>query len=232
MAIVYWTMTTDPSASGKKRLTVKEIASVYKSGRLVWVVTYLYWTSFGTLTFFAAFMPTYLNDRWGIDGTEASTVYTSAIVICVALMRPLGGWLADRHNPIRLLGYMFGAGIPFVVALVAEASFAVQMTSVYALALMAGASAACVVKLIPSYFPHAVGAVSGLAKAAGAACGFTMSVTMAMSNNLSGGYTYGFAIWAVMNAVALLFVVVPGFWKRSDNELLPERVGQPALEAD
>ena len=44
--------------------------------------------------------------------------------------------------------------------------------------------------------------MSGLAKAAGAACGFTMTVTLAASKNLLGGYTVGFAIWALMNVAA------------------------------
>src|SRR6185312_12451483 len=69
-------------------------------------------------------------------------------------------------------------------------------------ALLSGAAAAAVIKLIPLYFKE-VGAVSGLAKAAGAACGFTMTMTLAGSKNLLGGYTFGFAIWALMNAGAL-----------------------------
>jgi MFS transporter, NNP family, nitrate/nitrite transporter len=57
-------------------------------------------------------------------------------------------------------------------------------------------------KLIPLHFPRQVGAVSGLAKAAGAACGFTMTMTLAASKNLLGDYTLGFAIWALMNGAA------------------------------
>ena len=67
---------------------------------------------------------------------------------------------------------------------------------------LSGAAAAAVIKLIPVYFPATVGAVSGLAKAAGAACGFTMTVTLAASKYLLGGYTFGFAIWALMNVAA------------------------------
>jgi MFS transporter, NNP family, nitrate/nitrite transporter len=52
-----------------------------------------------------------------------------------------------------------------------------------------------------------VGAVSGLAKAAGAACGFTMTVTMAASKDLLGGYAFGFAVWALMNVAAFYIVL-------------------------
>jgi NNP family nitrate/nitrite transporter-like MFS transporter len=140
-------------------------------------------------------------------------------------MRPLGGWLADKRDPIRLLVGMFGVGAVLTLLLVGEMSFTVQMTAVYGLALLAGASAATVVKLIPSYFPHAVGAVSGLAKAAGAACGFTMSVTMAFSKDVTGGYQMGFMLWAAMNIGSLLLVAVPALWRQqvASSERDPHR---------
>lgn len=62
-----------------------------------------------------------------------------------------------------------------------------------------------VIKLIPTYFKH-VGAVSGLAKAAGAVCGFTMTVTLAASKHLLGGYTLGYTIWSLMNVAAFRIV--------------------------
>ncbi|MBP9914929.1 MAG: hypothetical protein KBF24_01825, partial [Thiobacillaceae bacterium] len=54
---------------------------------------------------------------------------------------------------------------------------------------------------IPTYFRH-VGAVSGLAKAAGAACGFAMTVILAASKHFLGGYALGYTVWALMNLAA------------------------------
>ena len=185
MALVYWFFTSDPPHRQHKGVSLREVAAVYRSGALVWLVTYLYWTAFGTLTFFAATMPTYLVDQWRVDTTQASMVYTALLVACVAVTRPLGGWLADRFDTLKILAWMFGLAS--------------------GLALLSGASAAAVIKLIPTYFKH-VGAVSGLAKAAGAACGFTMTVTLAASKHMLGGYALGFIIWALMN-VAAFYVV-------------------------
>ncbi len=209
MAIVYWTMTSDPPARNKKQLTSRQILGVFKSGHLVWIIAFLYWVSFGTLTFFAAFTPTYLTVRWNIDPAQAAMVYTTGLVACVALMRPVGGWLSDRGNPIRLLAYLFGTASIFGALLVFEISFPIQIASMLCLALLAGASAATVVKLIPTYFPRVVGTVSGLAKAAGAACGFAMSSTMALSNNFTGSNKYGFLVWVAVNIAALGIVVFP-----------------------
>ena len=174
---------------------------MYRSGVVVWLVPYLYWVSFGTLTFFASAMPIYLLDRWHVDAARASMVYTPLLVVCVAITRPLGGWLADRFDALRILSWLFGIMVVLAVVMAMQISLSVELFAIYGLALLAGAAAAAVIKLIPIYFRH-VGAVSGLAKAAGAACGFAMTITLAASKDLLGGYTLGFAIWALMNVAA------------------------------
>ncbi|MDE2286058.1 MAG: MFS transporter [Hyphomicrobiales bacterium] len=197
MAVVYWFFTSDSLCKQRKSASVREIVAVYRSGSVVWLVTYLYFVAFGTLTFFASAMPTYLVDHWHVDAAGASMMYTPLLVVCVAVTRPLGGWLADRLDALSILGRLFG--IMAVLALVKgmQISLSLDLFAIYGLALLSGAAAAAVIKLIPVYFPQQVGAVSGLAKAAGAACGFSMTVTLA-----AGGYTFGFAIWALMNAAA------------------------------
>ncbi len=201
MASVYWVFTSDSPYGQHKGVSLREIVAVYRSGVVVWLVPYLYWVSFGTLTFFASAMPTYLLDRWHVDAVQASMLYTPLLVVCVAVTRPLGGWLADRFDAMRILGWLFGVMVVLAVVLTMQISLQVELFAIYGLALLSGTAAAVVVKLIPLYFRQ-VGAVSGLAKAAGAACGFAMTVTLAASKNLLGGYTVGFAIWALMNAAA------------------------------
>lgn len=205
MTVCYW-MFTSNSPVEKKQLSFKEIAGVYRSGILVWIVAYLYWTAFGTLTFFSASTPTYLVDRWGVDSTQASMVFTSLLVLFVAVMRPVGGWLSDRHDPLMILSYLFSLSFALSIVLALEISLTVQIVVIYSMALVSGASAATIVKLISTHFIQ-VGAVSGLAKAAGAACGFTMTVIMAFSKDVIGGYTLGFVIWALMNGLCLYLVI-------------------------
>jgi NNP family nitrate/nitrite transporter-like MFS transporter len=225
MAVVYWLFTSDSPYGQQKNVSVRDIVAVYRSGVVVWLVPYLYWVSFGTLTFFASAMPTYLLDRWHVDAIQASMLYTPLLVVCVAVTRPLGGWLADHFDALGILGWLFGFMVVFAVVMTLQISVHVELFAMYALALLAGTAAAAVVKLIPLYFRQ-VGAVSGLAKAAGAACGFTMTMTLAGSKNLLGGYTVGFAIWALMNAVAFYIA----FWRvgfkhaKPDFEAIPSGV--------
>jgi NNP family nitrate/nitrite transporter-like MFS transporter len=201
MALVYWFATSDSPYKQNTGESVREIVAVYRSGAVVWLLPYLYWVSFGTLTFFASAMPTYLVDRWHVDATRATVVYTPLLVLCIAVTRPLGGWLADRFDALRILGPMFGIMAVLTLVIAVQLSLEIELVAIYVHALLAGAAAAAVIKLIPVYFRH-VGAVSGLAKAAGAACGFTMTMTLAASKHLLGGYTLGYAIWALINIAA------------------------------
>ncbi|MEH6952691.1 MFS transporter (plasmid) [Nitrobacter sp. NHB1] len=206
MAGVYWFFTSDPPNRKLKNTSLREIFVVYRSGVVVWLVPYLYWVSFGTLTFFASAMPIYLLDQWHVDAIQASMVYTPPLVICVAIARPLGGWLSDRYDTFNILSWMFGIMVVLALLMAMQISLPLVLFAMYGLALLSGAAAAAVIKLIPMYFVH-VGAVSGLAKAAGAACGFTMTIILATSKQLLGGYTLGFAIWALMNIAAFYIVL-------------------------
>ena len=202
MAGVYMFFTSDPpSRQHKKDVSVREIFAVYRSGLLVWLVPGLYWVAFGTLVFFASTMPTYLVDHWHVDAIRASAVYTPLLVVCVAITRPVGGWLADRYDVLSILSWMFGLMSALAVLMAMQISLSIELFAIYGIALLSGAAAASVIKLIPIYFLH-VGAVSGLAKAAGAACGFTMTSILAASNYLLGSYTLGFIVWALMNVAA------------------------------
>ena len=109
--------------------------------------------------------------------------------------------LADRYDVLSILSVLFGLMSALAVLLALQISLTLELFAIYGLALLSGAAAAAVIKLIPMYFVH-VGAVSGLAKAAGTACGFTMTAILAGSKFLMGGYTLGFAIWALMNIAA------------------------------
>jgi NNP family nitrate/nitrite transporter-like MFS transporter len=224
MALFYWLFTSDSPYRQHHGESIREIVAVYRSGVVVWLVAYLYWVSFGTLTFFASAVPTYLLDRWHVDAARASMVYTPLLVVCVAITRPLGGWLADRFDALKILGQLFGIMAILAVVMATQISLNVELLAIYGLALLAGAAAAAVIKLIPVYFRH-VGAVSGLAKAAGAACGFAMTITLAASKDLLGGYTFGFALWALMNIGAFYIALSRVGFSQPHIEAIPS--GEP-----
>ena len=214
LAVVYWTMTSEPPSRGRK-ITFSSIAAVYKSSLLPWILAYLYGATFGALMFNAAFLPTYLVDQYGIDKQSAIMLFVPIFVLLVSGARPFSGWLGDRYNPRKLLIYCLSAEVVLAAGLAAQLPFAWQMTLLYAVAVLYGGGASLVVKIIPLYFKE-VGAVTGLAKTAGASTGAIMTIIMSQVKGATGEYTYGWLIWTVAIAFALFLALRPQPYRAAD----------------
>jgi NNP family nitrate/nitrite transporter-like MFS transporter len=207
LAFVYWTMTSEPP-SREKRFTFASIVSVYKSSVLPWILAYLYGATFGALMFNSAFLPTYFVDQYDIEKQKAIMLFVPIFVLLVAGARPISGWLGDRYNPRKLLSYCLGAQMALAAALCAQLPFPWQLSLLYAIAILYGTGASLVVKIIPLYFKE-VGAVTGLAKTAGATTGAVMTVVMSTVKGATGEYTYGWLIWTSAIALALVLALIP-----------------------
>ena len=98
MAALYWcsprSLQTVPYTS------IRQIANVDRSSKLVWIVTYLNCTD-SARTLFAASTPTYLADRWGVHAAKAGMVYTSMLVVCVAATRPVRRLAVGSSRPTQ-----------------------------------------------------------------------------------------------------------------------------------
>ena len=207
LALVYWTMTSEPP-SRARRITLTSITSVYKSSVLPWILAYLYGATFGALMFSAAFLPTYLVDQYGLEKQQAIMLFVPIFVLLVAGARPISGWLGDKYNPRKLLIYCLCVEVVLAAALSAQLPFLWQMSLLYVIAIHYGAGASLVVKIIPLYFRE-VGAVTGLAKTAGAATGAVMTIMMSTVQRATGEFTYGWLIWTGAIALALALALRP-----------------------
>ena len=207
LAFVYWTMTSEPP-SRDRRITFAGIASVYKSSVLPWILAYLYGATFGALMFNSAFLPTYFVDQYDIAKPKAIMFFVPVFVLLVSGARPISGWLGDRYNPRKLLCYCLGVEMVLAAALCAQLPFLWQLSLLYAIAILYGTGASLVVKLIPLYFKE-VGAVTGLAKTAGASTGAVMTIVMSTVKGATGEYTYGWFIWTAAIALALVLALMP-----------------------
>ena len=205
LAFVYWTMTSEPPIRDKK-ITFASIGAVYKSSTLPWILAYLYGATFGALMFNSAFLPTYLVDQYDIEKQKAIMVFVPIFVLLVAGSRPFSGWLGDKYNPKILLVYCLVAEVILAAALSMQLTFPWQLSLLYAIAIFYGTGASLVVKIIPLYFKE-VGAVTGLAKTAGALTGAVMTIVMSAVKGTTGEYTYGWLIWAGAIALGLILAL-------------------------
>ena len=205
LAFVYWTVTSEPPIRNKK-ITFASIGSVYKSSTLPWILAYLYGATFGALMFNSAFLPTYLVDQYDIEKQKAIMVFVPIFVLLVAGSRPFSGWLGDKYNPKILLVYCLVAEVILAAALSMQLTFPWQLSLLYAIAIFYGTGASLVVKIIPLYFKE-VGAVTGLAKTAGASTGAVMTIVMSTAKGATGEYSYGWLIWTGAIALSLILAL-------------------------
>src|SRR4029434_3495067 len=71
------------------------ILRLLRSERLAWALAAFYFLTFGGFVALFLYLPLLLRDLFGLTLADAG-FRTAGFVIVAALMRPAGGWLADR----------------------------------------------------------------------------------------------------------------------------------------
>ena len=171
-----------------------------------WQLSFLYAVAFGGFVAFSVYLPTYLTAAYHLDKGDAA-LRTAGFVVLAVAMRPVGGWLSDRLNPVPVLvtGFAVVAAFASVVAFqppllpVATIAF---LGMAAALGSGTGAVFALVARMVAA---ERVGSVTGVVGAAGGLGGFFPPLVMGLVYGALGGYTVGFALLAVTALGAALF---------------------------
>ncbi|HKS27663.1 MAG TPA: MFS transporter [Pyrinomonadaceae bacterium] len=200
---IVFCLTARDAATTAKPKTLSENLSVLRRSPLAWVLSLFYFITFGGFVAFSIYLPTLLRDMFKLSATDAGA-RTAGFVILATLMRPLGGWLADRWGGARVLLGVFAAvaalgllmGCPFMPTFTVGA-----LGAAAALGLGNGA----VFKLVPEHFPKETGTVTGLVGAFGGLGGFFPPLVLGVIRDATGGYALGFVLLCV-SALACLLV--------------------------
>lgn len=184
--------------------------------RDAWWLMFFYSITFGGFVGLASFLPIYLHDQYGLPAVAAG-YFTAACVFAGSLLRPLGGWIADRIGGLRTLTAVYlivaGALVAAAVGLPqAQTALPVFVICMGALGIGNGA----VFQLVPQRFAREVGVMTGLVGMMGGVGGFDLAAGLGYAKQLAGTYTLGFAAFAGLALLALAGVTaVRGHWRRS-----------------
>ena len=85
---------------------LEQIKGVYKNEKL-WLLSLFYFITFGSFVAFTVYLPNFLVSNFELDKVDAG-VRTAGFIVVATLMRPIGGWLADRYHSLILLMFTFG----------------------------------------------------------------------------------------------------------------------------
>src|SRR5699024_12498516 len=82
-----------------------QIKGVYKNEKL-WLFSLFYFVTFGSFVAFTVFLPSFLVDFYALDKVDAG-MRTAGFIALATLIRPVGGWLADKFQPLLILMGVF-----------------------------------------------------------------------------------------------------------------------------
>ncbi|MEU5266766.1 MFS transporter [Amycolatopsis sp. NPDC021455] len=163
----------------------------------------LYAVAFGGFVAFSVYLPTYLVTSFGLDRGDAA-LRTAGFVVLAVAMRPVGGWLSDRTDPVKLLVGVFAVVGVLALGAASEPPLVPVGTALFlglagALGTGTGAVFALVARLVA---PAEVGAVTGVVGAAGGLGGFFPPLVMGAVYSATGSYLLGFVLLAATAAGA------------------------------
>lgn len=182
-----------------------------------WWFNLFYAISFGGFVGFAGYMKVYLMNTYqadmsafGIDVFDESNVkviagYFGALTIFAgAVLRPVGGNIADKIGGVKALYFFYGSVAVFVaITALVPLPFFVAIAVLFIIMASLGMANGAVFQLVPQRFGKDIGIMTGIVGAAGGLGGTALIKTLGWSKGAFDGYMVGFLIFATVVLVAI-----------------------------
>lgn len=207
-AVAAWLIMRD--APGRVVPTTSLMSRISANARLpiTWQASLLYSVAFGGYVAFSVYLPAYLKAAHELTPADAANRMAGFVLVAV-VMRPVGGWLADRFGAIPVLAT--GFGIVVVCAGVSAGTPPLEGIGTVAFLAMAaalGSGSGATFALIASVTdPSRVGGVTGLVGAAGGLGGFIPPLIMGYVYGRTDSYAIGLWMLSATAVLALLLSV-------------------------
>src|SRR5690625_3869703 len=195
----------DRTEKKERNPIMQQIKSVYKNEKL-WFFSLFYFITFGSFVAFTVFLPSFLVDFFALDKVDAG-MRTAGFIVVATLVRPIGGWLADRFQPLFILLGVF-AGLT-IAAIILAFSPAIGLYTVGSLliAFTAGIGNGVIFKLVPFYFNKQAGIANGIVSMMGGLGGFFPPLLLSSIFSITGSYSIGFMAFSQVALVSMVLVL-------------------------
>ncbi|MGH7181028.1 MAG: MFS transporter [Nitrospiraceae bacterium] len=167
----------------------------------------LYAVTFGGFVGFCSLLPLFFHEQYHLDGIAAGSIVALCGLVG-SLIRPLGGYAADRIGGLRTLIFSLPLiiGVVAVLGEVTGATVAVWLVVVAVGAM--GVGNGVILQLASEWFSKQIGLASGIVGAAGGIGGFLLPLCLGTLKEVTGSYRTGLWMFAVATAIAWGTVLV------------------------
>ncbi|WP_144489654.1 nitrate/nitrite transporter [Bacillus thuringiensis] len=183
----------------------KQIKAVYLNEKL-WFLSFFYFITFGSFVAFTVYLPNFLVSDFQLTPVDAG-IRTAIFITIATFLRPLGGWLGDKFNPLLILLFVFG-GLTFSGVLLSfSPTITLYTIGCLSVAFCVGIGNGAIFKLVPYYFSRQAGIVNGIVSAMGGIGGFFPPLILSLVFNITGHYAIGFMALAQFSLVSFVIIV-------------------------
>ena len=192
------------NAPGRARPnSLPDVLSPLRDSR-TWLLSLFYFLTFGGFVAMSIYLPTFLTELFDLSPQDAG-MRTAGFVVLATVMRPVGGWLSDKFGGRAILFWVF----PVTAAMAILLAFPLMVPftlGALGMATAIGLGNGAVFKLVPEYFPNAIGSVTGVVGAAGGLGGFFPPLVLGLVRQQTGSFTMGFVLLGLF-AIGCLLVL-------------------------
>ncbi len=159
--------------------------------------------TFGGFVGLASSLTIYFNDQYGLSPAVAG-YFTAACVFAGSLVRPVGGYVADRVGGIKSLSLMYVLAATFIFAVSFGLASRWLALALFVCAMLSlGMGNGAVFQLVPQRFRKEIGVMTGLVGMAGGVGGFYLASSLGYSKQWTSSYQVGLLIFVALAVFAL-----------------------------
>jgi len=221
LAVYIWLAKDAPVEVKAKKLS--DYTNLLRQQDAHWFCFY-YTVSFGGFVGLGTSLVIYFTSQYGMTPVAAGG-YAALCAFAGAMLRPVGGAIADHLGGIRALTIFYtGAGLALV-----GAALVTPLTPNFVFLLIAsgffGMANGSVFQLLPQRFAREIGVMTGLVGCGGGVGGFLLAILLGYSKGYTGHYTAGLLIFSFLCGVALCgLMTVKTRWRSTWGALSGARI--------
>ncbi|QIK62510.1 NarK/NasA family nitrate transporter [Leucobacter viscericola] len=204
MAAITWYGSPRPDITPGAGVPLAQQFRVLKKVR-VWRFSLYYVVVFGAYVALSGWMPTFYVKNFGLN-LGLAALLTALFIFPASLLRPVGGWLSDKHGARPIMYISLCTMVLATGAMMVPSNVWVFTVLLFVVGIAMGVGKAAVFKHIPEYFPKDVGAVGGLVGLIGGLGAVALPPLFAYAQEWTG-LSMQSATFGVLFGIALISLV-------------------------